>query len=129
MSTARFNTLQNAAGSVSIPVDTVVNGSAKAWVNFNGTGTVAIRQAFNVSSITDNGLGTYAINFAVAMTDANYALAGSCRQTDTTAFKSSSVAFDDLDTALTTTAANIKITSGSNTVGLDVDLITAVIFR
>lgn len=74
MSTARFNTLQNAAGSKSVPVDTVVDGSAKAWVNFNGTGTVAIRAAFNVSSITDNGTGNYTVNFTTAMTDANYAV-------------------------------------------------------
>jgi hypothetical protein len=41
-------------------------------VNFNGTGTVAIRASFNVSSITDNGTGAYAVNFTTAMTDANY---------------------------------------------------------
>lgn len=74
MSTARFNTLQNAAGSKSVPVDTVVDGSAKAWVNFNGTGTVAIRAAFNVTSITDNGSGDYTVNFTTAMADANYAV-------------------------------------------------------
>lgn len=78
MSTARFNTLQNAAGSKSVPVDTVVDGSAKAWVNFNGTGTVAIRAAFNVSSIADNGVGDYTVNFTTAMTDANYCMAGTC---------------------------------------------------
>lgn len=79
MSTARFNTLQNAAGSKSVPVDTVVDGSAKAWVNFNGTGTVAIRKAFNVSSITDNGVGDYTLNFSTALADANYALSGVCQ--------------------------------------------------
>lgn len=73
MSTVRTNTLSNAAGSASVPVDTVISGSAKAWVNFNGTGTVAIRAAFNVSSITDNGTGDYTVNFTTAMTDANYA--------------------------------------------------------
>lgn len=73
MSTAKFNTLQNAAGSKSVPVDTVVDGSAKAWVNFNGTGTVAIRAAFNVSSITDNGVGDYTLNFTTALADANFA--------------------------------------------------------
>lgn len=73
MSTARFNTLQNAAGSKSVPVDTVVDGSAKAWVNFNGTGTVAIRAAFNVTSITDNGSGDYTVNFTTSMVDVNYA--------------------------------------------------------
>ncbi len=51
-------------------------GSVKAWVNFNGTGTVAIRAAFNVSSITDNGVGSYTINFTSALQDANYAASG-----------------------------------------------------
>jgi hypothetical protein len=45
----------------------------RAWVNFNGTGTVAIRASGNVSSITDNGAGDYTINFTTAMPDANYA--------------------------------------------------------
>ena len=45
----------------------------RAWVNFNGTGTVAIRGSGNVSSITDNGTGNYTVNFTTAMTDANYA--------------------------------------------------------
>ena len=45
---------------------------AKAWVNFNGTGTVAIRDSYNVGSITDNGTGTYTVNFSTAMTNANY---------------------------------------------------------
>ena len=55
MSTLKLDTLSNKAGTASVPSDTVVSGTAKAWVNFNGTGTVAIRRAFNVSSITDNG--------------------------------------------------------------------------
>jgi hypothetical protein len=46
--------------------------SARAWVNFNGTGTVAIRAAGNVSSITDNGTGDYTVNFTTAMPDVNY---------------------------------------------------------
>jgi len=46
--------------------------SARAWVNFDGTGTIAIRAAGNVSSITDNGTGDYTVNFAVAVSDANY---------------------------------------------------------
>jgi hypothetical protein len=50
--------------------------SARAWVNFNGTGTVAIRASGNVSSITDNGTGTYTVNFSTAMSDGNYAIGG-----------------------------------------------------
>lgn len=48
----------------------------RAWVNFNGTGTVAIRASGNVSSITDNGTGDYTVNFTSAMPDANYAVSG-----------------------------------------------------
>ena len=48
----------------------------RAWVNFNGTGTVAIRASGNVSSITDNGTGDYTVNFTTAMPDTNYAVAG-----------------------------------------------------
>jgi hypothetical protein len=46
----------------------------RAWVNFNGTGTVAIRASGNVTSITDNGTGDYTVNFTTAMPDANYAV-------------------------------------------------------
>ena len=53
--------------------------AARAWVNFNGTGTVAIRTSGNVSSITDNGTGDYTVNFTTAMPDADYATYGSCR--------------------------------------------------
>tara|TARA_R110000787_G_scaffold284738_1_gene398812 strand:+ start:15351 stop:15731 length:381 start_codon:yes stop_codon:yes gene_type:complete len=49
---------------------------AKAWVNFNGTGTPAIRASFNISSITDNGTGNYTISFTTAMSDANYVVSG-----------------------------------------------------
>ena len=48
----------------------------RAWVNFNGTGTVAIRASGNVSSITDNGTGDYTVNFTTAMPDANYYVGG-----------------------------------------------------
>jgi hypothetical protein len=52
----------------------------RAWVNFNGTGTVAIRASGNVSSITDNGTGDYTLNFTTAMPDANYGFASMGRQ-------------------------------------------------
>jgi hypothetical protein len=61
------------------PVKTALNASGtapiyavRAWVNFNGTGTVAIRASGNVSSITDNGTGTYTVNFTTAMANTNY---------------------------------------------------------
>ena len=53
------------------------NGTlCRAWVNFNGTGVVAIRANFNVSSITDNGTGDYTVNFTNAMADSNYSISG-----------------------------------------------------
>ena len=58
-------------------VDTLTNQDTqlcKAWVNFNGTGTPAIRSSYNVSSITDNGTGDYTVNFTTAMTDVNYSV-------------------------------------------------------
>lgn len=72
MSTLRLTTLSNQGGTASVPSDTVINGTAKAWVNFNGTGTVAIRASFNVSSITDNGSGNYTVNFTTAFANTNY---------------------------------------------------------
>jgi hypothetical protein len=69
MSTLVAQTISN--GTISTSTANVING-AKAWVNFNGTGTVAIRASYNVSSITDNGTGNYTINFTNAFADANY---------------------------------------------------------
>jgi len=69
MSTIKVTTIQNLAG--------VEVYTAKAWVNFNGQGTVAIRASGNVSSITDNGTGDYTVNFTVAMPDTSFVLAGS----------------------------------------------------
>ena len=62
-------TIQDSAG-------TQIGTFCRAWVNFNGTGTVAIRASFNVTSITDNGTGDYTVNFTNAMPDANYTLTG-----------------------------------------------------
>ena len=56
----------------------IPTNNIKAWVNFNGTGTVAIRASLNVSSITDNGVGDYTVNFTTALADADYAAAGFC---------------------------------------------------
>jgi hypothetical protein len=77
----------------------------RAWVNFNGTGTVAIRASGNVSSITDNGVGDYTVNFTTAMPDANYAYCGS--QSSSSAGVSSFVLNNIGATAPTTTTARI----------------------
>lgn len=61
----------NASGSAPIY-------ACRAWVNFNGTGTVAIRASGNVSSITDNGVGDYTVNFTTSLPDANYSALATC---------------------------------------------------
>ncbi len=66
---------QNATFAGSIPsVGGYPSYQCRAWVNFNGTGTVAIRASGNVSSITDNGTGVYTVNFVSAMPDVNYSV-------------------------------------------------------
>jgi hypothetical protein len=69
MSTIKVSAIQDLSGGQNVDVP----NAAKAWVNFNGTGTVAIRGSFNVSSITDNGTGDYTVNFTNALADTNYA--------------------------------------------------------
>ena len=61
-----------------------VSGVAAAWVNFNGTGTVAVRDSANVASLTDNGTGNYSINFSSTMGDANYAMSGTAHDVSST---------------------------------------------
>jgi hypothetical protein len=93
----RTLTLPDAAGELLTDVSDIetqvkaatnATGSApvyacRAWVNFNGIGTVAIRESGNVSSITDNGAGDYTVNFTTALADANYAVVGSPASSDT----------------------------------------------
>jgi hypothetical protein len=76
MSTLKVSTIQDTSGNNSSTPAGIASGTAKAWVNFNGTGTVAIRSSFNVSSITDSGQGEYTINYATAFADTNYAVVG-----------------------------------------------------
>ena len=78
--------------------------AARAWVNFNGTGTVAIRSSGNVSSITDNGVGDYTVNFTTALPDANYAVVGSGTYSNTEAWS-----IGALTTGVTTTSARVLV--------------------
>lgn len=80
MSTLTLGTLQSNTTSPPIVTNsgsTEIGTFCRAWVNFNGTGTIAIRASFNVSSITDNGVGTYAVNLTTAMPDVNYCVQAS----------------------------------------------------
>ena len=72
MSTLKVNTIQNTSAAHSSTPEQIEQGRAKAWVNFDGTGTISIRDSFNISSITDGGTGIYTINFTNAMANSNY---------------------------------------------------------
>ena len=73
MSTLKVNTIQDSSAGNTSTTEQIFQGRAKAWVNFNGTGTVSIRDNFNVSSITDSGTGVYTANFSSAMSNNDYA--------------------------------------------------------
>ena len=76
MSTLKVNRIEPRTGDtveiVGLDIPEPTESPVKAWVNFNGTGTVAIRDSMNVSSITDHAIGNYSVNFATPMPDANY---------------------------------------------------------
>jgi hypothetical protein len=64
-------------GTTSVPTEYVVNGSAKSWVNFQGTSTVSIRESLNISSVTDRGTGQYTPNLSSNMSNANFSVGAS----------------------------------------------------
>ena len=76
MSTLKVNTIQNITAAHSSTPEEIAQGRAKVWVSFNGTGTVAIRDSFNTSSITDNGTGLFQVNFSSALSNTNFCVSG-----------------------------------------------------
>jgi len=100
----------------------------RAWVNFNGTGTVAIRGSGNVTSITDNGTGDYTVNFTTSMPDVNYAVSCSCRPVNV------SGAITDLNggylTAFSQTTSAFRVQNQTSAANLgDTDYAYVSIFR
>jgi hypothetical protein len=104
----------------------------RAWVNFNGTGTVAIRASGNVSSITDNGTGDYTINFTTAMPDANYS---KCVSTSPEYGVSVTSAMTDvlssglLESAPTSSAFRFLISQVTSATRVDVKYASVSVFR
>ena len=97
----------------------------RAWVNFNGTGTVAIRASGNVTSITDNGTGDYTVNFTTAMPDANYGFALSCQGAGA---GNNAVVIEQNPAANPTTTA-LRVLVKQVATALDRDYVCASIFR
>jgi hypothetical protein len=101
----------------------------RAWVNFNGTGTVAIRGSGNVSSITDNGVGDYTVNFTTAMSDATYSAAMFGKSSTVSVTR---VAFANGDNGNTTqSASSYRFYTAIMTTGApaDTDFVNATFFR
>ena len=97
----------------------------RAWVNFNGTGTVAIRASGNVTSITDNGTGDYTVNFTTAMSDASYSISNAAqRDVDNGAC----ITGISVTTSPTTSAVRV-VSKGDSNVLVDVAYYCVSIFR
>ena len=130
----RVNTLKDAAGNNSIATSFVAGGSAKAWVNFNGTGTIAARTSLNLSSLTDNGTGDYTVNFTTAMPDVNY-----CVVTATEIYPSSSSTRSGptlgIKSGTTPTTSSVRLlskngaNSGANAAEIDTSFANVAILR
>jgi hypothetical protein len=116
---ARITTALNAGGSAPIY-------ACRAWVNFDGTGTVAIRASGNVSSITDNGTGDYTVNFTTAMPDANYAATTNTHGVSISDFSTTTIA--PSDTAPSSSALRLA-TRATNGVRFDCAFVFVAIFR
>lgn len=114
------------------PVIKNVNGTqigtfCRAWVNFNGTGTVAIRQSFNVSSITDNGVGDYTVNFTTAMPDADFCTVANGRYDNAEGVGSAGTAVTMARSATGQTTSSTRVVSFATSTGLSIDYLSVVV--
>ena len=97
----------------------------RAWVNFNGTGTVAIRGSGNITSITDNGVGDYTLNFTNAMPDGNYSMTGASQANSTPTYSG----WQTLYNMAAPATSSCRIGTGSSSVGTDCAWNNVAIFR
>jgi hypothetical protein len=111
MSTLRVDTVQTVAG--------VERYLANAWVNFNGTGVIAIRQDGNVSSLTDGGVGIYTVTFTSAIIDSSYAATATCQI----------AAIVGVARANTYATGSVGINTSTQAAAADADPISVVIVR
>jgi len=109
----------NASGSAPIY-------ACRAWVNFNGSGTVAIRASGNVSSITDNGTGDYTVNLTTSMTDANYSVVATAARGAT---NDDCVIRLSYNVPLTSSQARLKAASSSALTAVDTGTTCVAFFR
>ena len=126
MSTIKVNNLQTASGGSNSTPEEIQQGRAKAWVNFNGTGTIAIRDDYNVSTITDHATGQYTVNFSNTMPNANYAFTGVNSSDGDNGHES--IVSQHGGTDPTTSALRIRVTKTSDAGYTDKHRTTVIIF-
>jgi len=108
----KADTLEHSTAG-SLDTQYVVNGSAKAWCNFNGTGTLAVNDSFSISSVTDNTTATYTPNISSAFSNSSYSMVACLGHTN----KSDGWGIlEDTNTARTTTATKVVAYNGDFTV-------------
>jgi hypothetical protein len=125
ITTATITTLSDGTNSTSS--SNVIQGSAKAWVNYKGTATQSIRASYNVSSVTRSSAGIYTINFTNAFADANYSIAGFSVYAANSAPAAITSAGSDFSP--TTTACTLKCGNSTNGTAEDSPYFNAVFFR
>jgi len=117
---ARITNALNATGSAPLY-------ACRAWVNFDGTGTVSIRESGNVSSITDNGTGHFSINYSNSMVDANYCLNYTAQSSLNGSVTIASIYGSTTNNQLTTTSAKIlTATSGGSATDPEVACVSVI---
>lgn len=112
--------------ALSAPTGSAPSYTCRAWVNFNGTGTVAIRGSGNCSSISDNGTGDYTVNFTNAMPDASYA---TCALAYTSLTDTSTLRGIQQKGASTTSGIRVLTSNGINTSAFDGEYVNVTVFR
>lgn len=128
--TLTIGTLSDGTNSTS--ATNAIQGSAKAWVNFNGVTTATVRASYNVSSVTRNATGDYTINFSTAMPDANYSVVGTTTGAGDNkpgGVQLASSAAQGAASGMTTSACNIRTGYGNSATAFDFGTICVSIFR
>lgn len=125
----RLTTLANNAGTESVDTTYVINGSAKVWVNFDGSSGTTVRDSLNVTSVDDDGNGDYGVNFVSSMSNNDYAMTGSA---SLSAFANNDVGLigpsrDNAAESLATGSVQLDGQKSSNTDAVARDLAAALI--
>ena len=124
MSTLKVNNLQDISGGNNSTPEQVAKGRAKAWLHMKGTGTISIENSFNVSSITDNGLGKYEADLSITMSNSKFCVVGGSSQSND--YNDNVMGFHPY----TTTKIRMYSwqTTGSSTAGEDATFVSAAVF-